>query len=201
VAARSPIDICNLALGKLGARRITSFDNSSEEAQLCRIEYPHQRDCLLRDHNWNFALARATLPADPVAPAFGYERSYELPADCSRLVEVGERRLRIGDDPYDFDPRGDFIVEGRSILTNREAPLQVRYVRRLTPTELYDDSFVDAIVWHLAAALCMPITQQWRMVPNLQVAAQQSLIRAARANALELSPVALPAPATITERW
>src|SRR3546814_12782163 len=73
--------ICNSALAKIGAARITALGEASRNASLCAELYDKCRDDLLRAHSWNFATARAKLARADTAPAFGPASAYALPAD------------------------------------------------------------------------------------------------------------------------
>lgn len=56
--------ICNMSLGRIGAKRIddiTDDTDTKSEAIQCRLHYAQTRDALLRSHWWRFASARADL--------------------------------------------------------------------------------------------------------------------------------------------
>lgn len=62
--AATDIDICNLALGKLGARKIASFADNTQSAELCNRFYDTLRQAELRRNGWKFAIKRILLPAE-----------------------------------------------------------------------------------------------------------------------------------------
>ena len=80
--------ICNSALAKVGAARITALTEGSRNANLCAELYAACRDDLLRAHSWNFAMARAQLARAAEAPAFGFAAAHVLPADWIRCVSA-----------------------------------------------------------------------------------------------------------------
>ncbi|MDR3418692.1 MAG: hypothetical protein P4L83_21170 [Nevskia sp.] len=141
---RSSTDICNRALAMIGADRITALGEAGTAGTLCGLLYPELRDTLLADHSWNFALARTTLAAAETQPGWGYSNAFPLPADCLRVL-----RLNVA------DPTTDWKVEGRSILTNVGAPLQILYIRQVTDPVRFSPPFVDALVHRMAAELAM----------------------------------------------
>lgn len=54
--ASTDVEICNLALSRIGANTITSLSaNSAKEDRLCNQFYTQFRDELLRSYPWNFA--------------------------------------------------------------------------------------------------------------------------------------------------
>jgi len=58
-AVGSPVGIANIALSKVGATRIVSFTENTENARLLNSIYGTIRDEVLRAHPWNFAVTRA----------------------------------------------------------------------------------------------------------------------------------------------
>lgn len=147
--ATSDVAICNSALQKLGASRITSLAEDSEEARQCSGCFEQQREAELRKHTWNFAIARATLPAETYDPDFGPANSFALPSDFLRLLPV---------DPEDVTNTNDWRIEGRSIRTNDSAPLYIRYIRRVEDPNEFDSLFADMLACRIALQTCEKIT-------------------------------------------
>lgn len=82
-------DLSNLALSRLGARRLVSFDDdTTTEAKSCRLHLEQVRDALLRRHQWDFATTSAALVAAVDAPLSEYETAWEMPADCVRIIRL-----------------------------------------------------------------------------------------------------------------
>ena len=144
----SEVQICNRALQKLGSDSITSLADATEPARECNRAYFDVRDAELRDHNWNFAITRVQLAALATGPVWGFDKQFQLPADCLRVIEVNGLN----------DP-GAWTVEGRMLLANAAAPLDVRYVKRETDAGLFDPLFAEALASRLAAELAEPLTQ------------------------------------------
>jgi len=102
----SSVQICNRALQRLGVKRITALTDDSRNARACNVAYDSVRKALLRSHPWGFAVKRASIAADTVAPAFNKARYFTLPSDYLRLL------------PIDADQNLnslDWIVEGKKI--------------------------------------------------------------------------------------
>jgi hypothetical protein len=53
----------------------------------------------------------------------------------------------------------DWKVEGRKILTNDEAPLNIRYIARITDSTQYDALFIEALACKMAIEMCEELTQ------------------------------------------
>jgi len=144
--AISATKICNLALMKLGANRITSFDDGTKNSQLCSEFYDSTVDEVLRMHPWNCAIERAELAVLAATPEFGYDYQFTLPTSpyCLRVLTMK--------DDYPFR------VEGRKLLTDQDT-CKITYIRRIVnPTE-FDAILVKALSSRLAMELAYPVTQ------------------------------------------
>jgi hypothetical protein len=148
--AISDVSITSSALRRLGDDPITSLSDDSDRARLMNALLPTVLDAVLRAHRWNFAIARASLAAQAAAPAWGYDYGYTLPNNpyCLRLLTT---------EAYDED-KTPFVVEGRTILTDAAAPLNVLFIARITDPTLYDAMFVEALIARLAAEAAYPVT-------------------------------------------
>ena len=79
--------IANLALSNLGEARIQSLTEDSARARACSARIDNVIETVLRMHVWNSALERSQL-ISAETPVFGWNYSFQLPADCIRVVEV-----------------------------------------------------------------------------------------------------------------
>lgn len=147
--ATSETTICNLALGKLGSKRIMALDDDSPEARQCKLAYGATRDEVLRGHRWNFATRRANLSRLADAPLFGWAAQYALPSDCLRVLQLNG---------YEAYERPDlWEVEERVLLTDEETA-RVKYLARVTDATLFDALFVKALACKLAAEIAKALT-------------------------------------------
>lgn len=180
--ATSEVSICNLALQKLGATRITSFDDDTTEARECSLAYEPMRDRELRAHRWSFAIARDSLAEDTDAPDFGPASQFTLPSDFLRLLPK--------DPEEDYESR-EWRIEGRKILTSDSAPLEIRYVRRVTDPNEFDALFIDALACRIAFQLCEKITQSNQKKAGISEEYKTAIREAKQANGIEV-PSTLP---------
>lgn len=144
-------DICNRALDLLKEAPITSIDDQRPIGKWLKRNFAVERDALLEEAEWNFALARTALAADADEPAFGWDYSYTLPPDCIRLIPL----------TYDGYSEGRPIpheVEGGKILTDEAAPLNIRYVARVEDYKRYPASFQKALSARLARGMAHWLT-------------------------------------------
>ncbi len=149
MAMATGVSICSNALLMLGAQTINDFadQNNLDRAKLCANLYPSQRDSVLRAHPWNCCTKRIVLAPLAEAPAFGYSKSFQLPEDCLRVLEVGTGGCQI-----------DYLVEGRTIQANTMV-LELRYVFRNENESTWDTHLIDLMTAAMAAVLAYPITQ------------------------------------------
>lgn len=143
------LGICNLALGRIGENSILDLNGTEKAAQACKLFYQHALDETLRCHPWNFAIRRADLTADPIDPSFGWAKSYALPSDCLRVVDLND--LGQLTDP----PR--WQIEGRSIYCDQDEA-HIRYISRADDPSQYDALFVAALACKLAALIAKKVT-------------------------------------------
>ena len=144
------IDIANWSLDLIGQPHITSFEDGTKASKLVNRMYPLVRDEVQRAHPWRWLRARASLAADATAPAWGYDRRYQIPADMLRLLDVYK-----GDIPQ----FSGWELEGQYILTNEASPIYIRYIAQQTDPNRWDSLLRSAIAARLASQIAEPLTQ------------------------------------------
>lgn len=152
--ATSEVSISNMALGWLGGNLITSLDDESTEAALCKANYDICRDAVLEDRDWTFATARQILSALTAAPAFGYAYQYQVPPDLIRILMVSDEPLFVHD--LDWERQGHVIVTDASIV-------YVKYIKRVEDPSKFTAGFVHALAARLAMEIALPLTNSLDM--------------------------------------
>lgn len=147
--------ICNMALGRLGTKRINDYTDNSDtkvEAIQCRLHYKQTRDALLRSHWWRFARSRKTLSANTISPDFEYTYAYDLPNDFMRLwiKPFEDNNTGLNNSRYTFS------MEGKQLLSN-ETPMKIRYIRQVTDPTEFDPLFIEVLILKLALKMFMPL--------------------------------------------
>lgn len=149
----SNTEIVNMALGRIGAKRINDLSDTTDtkpEAIQARLHFEQTRDALLRSHLWRFATGRATLSADTTTPSFEWDYQYLLPNDFLRLKSIYEDRFSdINLDSY--------ALEGTMLLSN-ETSMQIKYIKRITDPTKFDPLFVEVLVLQLADKFITPLS-------------------------------------------
>ena len=144
------IQICNLALARLGDARITSLSDATAQAQYCSLFYAQTLEELQTEFDWQFCRKLASLTADATSPAFGYARRFAVPSDFLRLI-----RLNGIDEDENFSKWE--IVDG-FIHTDLAAPAQIEYIAHVTDAAKFPAVFVEILSAKLATNLAMPLT-------------------------------------------
>jgi hypothetical protein len=143
----SQIQICNLAIGYLGAEPILNIDEETKTGRVCKLVWDIVRDEMLVEHAWNFATKLAgPLALLEDAPVYDWSYAYELPGDCLRLLQAdsgGERVI--------------MVTMGSTILSNSE-DIYIRYIYRVTQPGLFPAAFVSAMAARLGAELALTLT-------------------------------------------
>ena len=183
----SEVQICNLALAKIGDQQITSLTENSKAGRLCNLVYEPLRDATLRAHPWNFAITRETLALHSVAPSYEYTAKFTLPVNFLRLL---------GTDMVDT---AEFVLEGSFILCNAST-LIIKYVKQETDPNQYDWLFVEALSARIAAELAISIADSRTMSVDLFNLYGTKLSEARTADATEGTPDDITADTWLNSR-
>lgn len=185
----SQVDIGNRALSKLGEARIISFDDETKNAREIKAAFEIVRDAEFRAHRWHFTKKRTTLPALSTAPAFGWERQFQLPSDFLQVIQVGYGSPAVDLSSIRTATVPEWEIEADSVLlSNAEAPLALRYVARIEDTTRYDATFVEVLSCRLAIEVCEALTQSTTKKESAKDDYKQAMLVAIRANAVEKPP-------------
>ena len=190
----SAIEIANRGMTKLGAARISSFDDNNTEARAVKSLYDIARRTLLRRALWNFAKRRTTLAAVAIPAGsedwdFAYQ--YNLPNDFIRLIQVNDYSEPVGFNPGRLRDDSPYQIEGNRILTNYPAPLKIRYIADVTDPTKYDSIFVEAFASQIAFECCETVTESNTKKAALAQETKMWIIEAMKVNQLESPPDSL----------
>ncbi len=179
----SEVGVANIALSHMGEKHIISLDQSTEPARILKARFADVRDTVLRAHPWNCAEARASLAASATDPVWGYDKQYPLPADClfAREIEDGELYNLV------------WKVEGRKILTDEGAPLNILYTARIEDPNQWDTLFIAALGARLAHETCEQITKSAGLKKTLWDTYIRVFIEATSVDGQEGTPAQSPA--------
>jgi len=164
--------IANLALSNLGEARIQSLSENSSRARACSARINEVIETVLRMNVWNSALERKLLTQID-APIFGWNYTYQLPADCIKVVEV--------------EPVSRFQVEKKNILSN-ETSLYLLYVATPTDTNNLDSLLAEAIAMKLAVEIAESLTSKEGLKKEMAQKYFMALQEARSANSRDKTP-------------
>lgn len=164
--ATSDIQVCNIALLRVGQRQaISSLNDTSDEAIACNALYSEARDRLLAEYGWKFAKSRAALAELATVTRAEWDYVYSLPADCLVPLYVTSEDGQRAPSP---DVRIPFELEYESSLTSQvlmtdQVDAWLVYTAAIESVGLFPPHFVDALAWVLAAdlALGLPVKPQF----------------------------------------
>lgn len=184
-------DICNRALQKVGAPRITSISDSTPSARACNDCYAILRRKLYKMYAWKFAIKMTQLTADGTAPAFGREASFTLPADYISILPPFEGS--------NFEGL-DWVVQGGKIYSDNDDELDLRYVADIETASLMDPLYVEALASLMAVELCEILTQSNTKKAALVEDFKDCIAEAKRGNSFESVAIVSPDTTWVTIR-
>lgn len=140
----SKTQICNLALTRLAAARITDISDGTQTAQNCNAIYDLIAEEVMAFGPWTSCVRRVALAQLATTPAFEYSYEYALPTNPKflRLIRVNESK----------NGEIDFRLEGNKLLTN-ESAISIQYIAFVSDPNSYDIDLQQAIVDRLVAEL------------------------------------------------
>jgi hypothetical protein len=184
----SVVFICNLALTNLAKPTIVSIDEASAEAAACKQYYAHVRDVMLQTYPWRFAAKTEALAELTNAKEGRWGYAYQRPSDCLKVRRVSDQALA------DYLPSdGSLIVAGGyahaiegDVIYCDVSPAYLTYTYRLTDPTKFSPAFTEALGWHLAVRLAMPLTRDPKMRADAYNLAVRMTATAAAADAQEV---------------
>lgn len=184
------VQVCNLALARIGQDAISSLtlSDTSEAATACRLLFQPTLDALLREAIvWPWATRAVALVAS-LETVPGWGNVYQVPADCLRIVAVGDATS----DPTRYPgalPLPPFrtlqAAAGGLLLATDQDAAWLWYVPVQTDTARADAAFCDLLAWRLAAELALALRAapgQWQAATS---GAREAYLRATAATANE----------------
>lgn len=175
------VSVYNLALNAIGSRdNIAAPTERSREAEVCRLWYPVVRDQILSAGPWPSCRKSRRLALyvkqdndtwDAGEPDPIYQNSFTVPDDMlypRYMTNFGRFELSTS------------LNDQQVIMSNDPEPILVYTFRQILP-QRWESSLGMAIVYGLAAHICMPLTGKPNRAGNLIQQANE-LILAARAS-------------------
>lgn len=149
----SKIEICNMALGFIGANHIADINENSPQAETCNLYYDTALEELLRAHPWNFAQQRERLVR--VEMPDGLEREYSLayayPQKCMGI------HFLMGVNGVKSRRFGVYTGLTRPIVATDIGDAVAAYTKRIDDATFYDRPFITALARRLQCLIVKPL--------------------------------------------
>lgn len=183
----SAIDICNLALDRLGIDPISSIDEPTTIPEIvCARHYVQTRRELLRQYIFNFSKKYAVLTSDAIEePAFGFSTAFALPNDFLRLLALGDVTLNGDVHPALFDLSNGYIYTDHE---DDDDSLNIHYVYDNETVAKYDSLFIKVLKLQLASNVAYKFTLKPSLLRDLAAELQQAHLEAAAVAGQEKPP-------------
>lgn len=158
------IELCNMALSRIGISPIEAITEASEPARRCQQFYEHDRRAVLRRYPWPWATRRIELAALATTPQ-DYHYAYRYPADCCCL-----RRVFAVESDGSFRPLPERVAyqilsdESGLVIYTNEPRVAAEYTADVKGVELMDEMFCEALSWKLAASIAFKLTGNGEIV-------------------------------------
>jgi hypothetical protein len=149
------VELCNIALSHLRSQGINDINETSAQAQQCKLHFGPSLDLMLRSNSFSFS-----------RKLVGH--AYQYPPDClfiEKLIRNNELYSATSGvaSPQDIASVHDRIdhevmMDGTTkVILANEPQLRMRYRSRVTNYDLFDPSFVQAFTRLLAANVAVAI--------------------------------------------
>jgi hypothetical protein len=155
----SKVQICNMALSRLGASTITSLTDNTTEAKLCNTLFNDLADRVMIQGSWATTIKRVVLAKTTTTPTYGFSSEFQLPVDpkALKIISIDE----------DIPGSIEYKIEGDKLLSD-EAAMKIKYVAQLTDTQDYGPALTEAVEVLLTSYLAIPIAGDRSLAEKLR---------------------------------
>jgi len=171
------IDICSMALLKIGERPIQSFNEDTSTAQIARTLFDPTTDALLARHPWGFASAEFELSKTS-------DGDFLIPVEVLRVLSCSAATFKINGDRISAAP----------------AKITIRAIVRVAPERL-PSFFVSVLATRLAMEFCMPISDNQQAFNALSVLFESELRAAKFIDSTMTTPAGINGFSLVNERF
>lgn len=188
----SKVNICNRALARLGASRITALTDNTSEAKYCNLLYNDVAAEVMVMGSWTAATRRAELNATVDTPDFEYSYEFQLPTNpkCLKVLSVDEWS----------HGAEEFKIEGDKLLSNNSTA-HIKYIAYLTDPESYGVYLTSAIIARLAFEMSYPLVGQASIRADLRQESLQDIAIALSLDGQQGSADELTSDTLLDVRW
>ena len=191
MATISKVQICNMALVKIGQARIASLEQQDNKpAATCKLLYDQMVLETLEEHNWSFARKREALAKIADNPSAYWAASFALPTNMVKARSI-DRASGLAEIPYE--------LEEDMLYCNELAPVLI-YTASITDPLKFSSGFVRLLVVRLAMETCTPLLDEESSPVDLLKLYDDTLRKVTGFDSSQQSPPDLPQDTYITIR-
>lgn len=162
-AGDTALTVCSDALLLLGARPISSFNEGTDEANLCDRLYPSVKKSTLQAYPWSFSFKKVQLARTINTPVNEYKYEYQLPSDRLGTIRRAFTSTSVGAGTFNA-----WTVQGDKLLTNEETiVVDYQFLPEESAMPAYFVQLLNYMMaWHLADPVTDQIskTQYWQQI-------------------------------------
>lgn len=151
------VEICSMALSRLGQGAITSLADTDNVSVTCNLHFQQAVDWVLREREWKNATKRSSLATPDGTPDFGWTDYYNVPADCLRVLDVRANNL---EDYTENVTRWNH--EDGVINCEIDDGIKIKYIYRVAAASI-ESHIVAVIALKLADMICITITNSKKL--------------------------------------
>lgn len=195
------VEICGLALARVGVEPIVAMDEPSAAGRACARVYDICRQVVLRSHPWGFAGRRVPL-AQAAETTPGWRFVYLHPADCLLVRRVGlaDRQDVAADLRSAWELGVSVNGHARTIVSNCPGAV-IDYTADVTQAGLFDPAFIDCLAWRIAQDIAIPLSGRDNAWKIAKASYDEALASARAQDAQEAHAPPTPDAPWITGRW
>lgn len=192
--AVTKIDITNRALVLVGSNKISSFTDSSTEANVADELYEEYVESILTRSRWDFATEQQQLSLLADAPTGRYEYAYQMPTSPA-VIQI--HTVTVNDFPIQYERYGNKIFVNGYGSNNI---LVMDYIFR--PDEsTFPPYFRHALIYKLASAFAGSIARDAALVSQFDTLAERQILIARNTESQESTSNRLNTDKFLTNRW
>lgn len=169
----SDINICNMALGNIGAEPINSFNDQSQSARICRSYYSYLRDYLQASYAWGFNRKKLKLvTSDESIP--GWTAVYAYPPEALHInylfCKDEDAEIMIPNKKYDI-----LFGSKKRIACEEAEELYADCRVSIEDVSAWPAAFTEALVWGLSSRIAMALTKSNELISSCNSMFSQAL--------------------------
>lgn len=173
------IEISNDALDLLGVENVISLEDDSKQGRLCKKQFPICRNFILSIHPWNFAIKRQVLAELSVAPVFGYDRFFQLPADYLTVLPPSQHEK--------ISTQIVYKIEDGKLATD-ELTFNLKYISEVLDTSKFTPSFSQTLSAYMASKMAYKLINDRGVARDVDALYRNHISQARSINAMESTP-------------